>query len=195
MTPIQLITKMNTSPEMLQEVILYEYHLFTSEEISCFQAYASMDCVYSSKSFHSCLTMTILGGADEVQYLFIRLCLRKSDKWMRLNSLDNYQSELGDNIISVVNNLCAARVSDEFRVKQEELDSVNSLLNASNNTDPDRELDVKFDFFVEDQDRATLVELLQCLTVDELDKIAKDRKLKTRKKVSAQHPGLYYRSR
>lgn len=102
---------------------------------------------------------------------------------MRLSNFDNYRSELGDNIISVVKSLCAARVSDEFRVNQEELDSVNSL-NASDNMDPNRAPEVKFDLFVEDQDRATLVELLQCLTMDELDKMAKDRKLKIRKKVS-----------
>ncbi|THH16142.1 hypothetical protein EW146_g4437 [Bondarzewia mesenterica] len=153
---------------MLKDVIAHEPHLFTSEEMNCFLLYATL--------------------SSNAKYLFIRLCLRKSDQWLRLDDL-RYQDELGDNIASSLDELCrAAGRLKECLVKQEEqeiidldrtFDPTDCKAGPSSVKIEDTEGVDDLSVFVVDHNSASLVELLECLRQTELREVAKDFKIKT----------------
>lgn len=150
--------------------------------------------------------MTFESPADNARYLLIRLCLRKIEKWHRLSTL-RYEQELGSGIPAAIQELCrdtppelpsteeqrpVVKEEEQPVVKEEEreiidltLDSPShsqlaqlSRLSASAISEPD------YSYFADDDSQATLQELIDCLTLDELRGIAKQMKLKITANVS-----------
>lgn len=111
------------------------------------------------------------GLQDDARYLFIRLCLRKSNKWHRLSSL-KYQHELGDRMPEAIRELCQLS-----NVKNGECES-----DIAARCDPTK--GCKYSYLAEDDSSATLRELLDCLSVEELKQVMKQMKFKLAKNVS-----------
>ncbi|KAI0647353.1 VRR-NUC domain-containing protein [Trametes meyenii] len=84
--------------EMLMEILLGEGRLFVREELNCFMKYHRLP-------YHA-------------KYLFCRLCLRKTDRWLRLSKLQ-YEGELGGLIPAAMDILCAHLPAEELVVKTE----------------------------------------------------------------------------
>jgi Fanconi-associated nuclease 1 len=139
---------------------------------------------------------------DAAKYLLIRLCLRKSAKWHRLNSL-KYQHELGEEIATTLETLCVCprqRSTDERPIKQEEREIIDLTLDEIDTMKPLSEQlmaeagpsSIKIEdlslseqpcgdlsFFAQDHTHAELSELLECLTLEELRRVAKDMKIRS----------------
>ena len=226
---------------MLATVLRHEHHLFTLDEIDCLAKYSKMSCECAGLPHN-----TASSGADHARYLLVRLCLRKTDKWHRLNTL-KYEGELGDNIRQAIAELCGKVVTPErdnaanaaasgqegstkteplhlsqdilpfAKVKEEPHDAsipdepeqtatssrpelIDHAMHADNaeqpgpvqqgaGTAPQREaiatrLEEKAHMvFAEDESSASLRDLLECLTVEELKAVAKQFKVKGSAKV------------
>ncbi|KAI0699994.1 VRR-NUC domain-containing protein [Cytidiella melzeri] len=162
--------------EMVNVVIQSESYLFDEEEVACFARYQRM--------------------SYPARYLFVRLCLRKTDQWLRLGEL-KYQQELGENIAPAMREICtsapsatalsleddAVKVKTEVRddiidlteeqdfkpdvltLKKQEMETKPSLLATSHDHD--------YSMFADDESRASLRDLLECLNNDELREIVK----------------------
>jgi hypothetical protein len=166
-------------------------------------------CVLKSSTVcHSivCLSPPLCVHVDAAKYLLIRLCLRKSGKWHRLNSL-KYQHELGEEIAPALKTLCVhpRQYSTEERpIKQEEReiidltldDEIDTIKPSSPFTEQsiaeagpssikieDLSLSEKpcgdLSFFAQDHTHAELSELLECLSLEELRLLAKDMKIRS----------------
>lgn len=131
-------------------------------------------------------------GADAARYLFIRLCLRKTDQWFRLGDL-KYHSHLGTKILPAMRELCSLQSTTikqtekvDQQVKREEQENLIDLTvdeevkpvipeiksqKGSPCSEPLPPPDYRV--FAEDDSCADLRELLECLRVDELRDIAK----------------------
>ncbi|KAI0957731.1 hypothetical protein AcW1_006029 [Taiwanofungus camphoratus] len=160
--------------DMLKTVMSSEAYLFSHEEIGCLRNYDNL--TYKGR------------------YLLIRLCLRKTDKWHRLDSL-KYQGELGDDILDAVHELCSdsdassLKPYDHVKVEEKEIidftfdeRSQQPVPGPSNSQEPNCESAIRtepdYSVFAEDDSHASLCELLECLLMDELKTIAKQMKLK-----------------
>ncbi|KAH9951864.1 VRR-NUC domain-containing protein [Amylocystis lapponica] len=162
--------------EMLNDVLKFEVSLFSKEERGCIKNYDSLK--YNA------------------QYLLIRLCLRKTDKWHRLDSL-KYQTELGDTIPQAIEELCTCgefpntqpevKVKEEQDIKTEEREIIDLTCSQDEKpvAGPSRLPDLAtvvippdYSYFTQDDTHATLRELLECLSLDELKTIAKQMKVK-----------------
>jgi len=130
--------------------------------------------------------------ADRGRYLLIRLCLRKSDTWFRLSKL-KYQGELGQHINHVMQELCTCSEYCFHRellgpeVKVEERDVIDLTLNdthepqagpseAKKRAPESQTPNIRANCcaFADDETHATLRELLECLTTDELKNVVKE---------------------
>lgn len=152
-----------------------------------------------------CLSGSIV---DSARYLLIRLCLRKENKWHRLDQL-KYQHEIGNKnkIIKAIRELCYGTEDDvkaqQMEVKEEEREIIDLTLDDDDEP-PAMALKVKkapvaeekpqpgpskslpaiptnsdpLLVFAEDESQMTLLELLDCLSLDELKKLGKQMKLK-----------------
>ncbi|KAH9001406.1 hypothetical protein EDB92DRAFT_1964438 [Lactarius akahatsu] len=171
--------------EMLAAIIKHESHLLHSFELDFIHRLNMLP--YSAR------------------YLLIRLCLRKPGKWHRLSTL-RYQHELGDDIKVALHTLCAAanqRPTEEPVIKQEEREVIDltfddtplqdavghpAVLPQYHNAeagpssikieDTSQQPCEELSFFAQDHSHAELLELLECLTLDELRQLAKDMKIK-----------------
>jgi Fanconi-associated nuclease 1 len=144
---------------------------------------------------------------DAAKYLLIRLCLRKSGKWHRLNSL-KYQHELGEEIATALETLCIypkqclAEGHPIKQIKQEEREIIDLTLDEIDTSEPSFPLSeqsmaeagpssIKLEdlslseqpcgdlsFFAQDHTHAELSELLECLSLEELRRMAKDMKIR-----------------
>lgn len=141
---------------------------------------------------------------DAAKYLLIRLCLRKPGKWHRFNSL-KYQHELGEEIATALETLCAfprEHLTEECPIKQEEREIIDLTLDEIDTIKPsfplserpmaeagpssikieDLSLSEKpygdLSFFAQDHTHAELSELLECLSLEELRRLAKDMKVR-----------------
>ncbi|KAI0086435.1 VRR-NUC domain-containing protein [Irpex rosettiformis] len=165
--------------EMVNVVLQAEDYLFDSREITCFDRYAKL--------------------SYPARYLFIRLCLRKNDQWIRLGDL-KYQRELGENIVSAMHELCSPRTPAtvvpstdiDIKVKTEERDDIIDLT-ADEEVNPDifaliKQEDTKsllpgiqqepdYSVFADGESRANVRDLLECLRVDELREVVKEMKV------------------
>ena len=151
-----------------------------------------------------CLFPPLGANIDAAKYLLIRLCLRKSGKWHRLNSL-KYQHELGGEIATALETLCVYPrqcSTDERPIKQEEREIIDLTLDDIDTIKPSFPLleqsmteagpsSIKIEdlslseqpcgdlsFFAQDHTHAELSELLECLTLEELRRVAKDMKIR-----------------
>jgi fanconi-associated nuclease 1 len=126
---------------------------------------------------------------DEARYLFVRLCLRKSDQWIKLADL-KYQKELGELIVPAIRELCS-HAPLKSAVKIEERDDIIDLSSSQDEQvqctvvcpiilssryqpsftvscpEPDHSI------FADDESRASLRDLLECLKTDELRDIVR----------------------
>ena len=109
----------------------------------------------------------------DAQYLLVRLCLRKEDKWHRLSDL-KYEKQIGggDTIRKAIDELCFPRgasfddpIEDEFEGRE--------IIDLTSDDEPTAE-------FAEDDSAMTMKDLLGCLTLDELKDLAKQFKVKTK---------------
>ncbi|KDQ61078.1 hypothetical protein JAAARDRAFT_571662 [Jaapia argillacea MUCL 33604] len=185
MKPTNIHLQTNTrSPNQGREQSPSE--LFSAQEITCLKKYAQ--------------------SPYETKYLLIRLCLRKSNKWHRFSSL-RYTSELSeDEIRGAIEELCASPLPvpqpmahEEVGVKKEEDDRDIIDLTFSSQEEPEDEEeeegclnaqptpnvdslddtdDPDLSMFAEDEDAASLEELLDCLSLEELKVMGKQLKLK-----------------
>ncbi|KAI0062194.1 hypothetical protein BV25DRAFT_1916125 [Artomyces pyxidatus] len=170
--------------DMVVAIFHHEAHLFHLKETEFVSKLNDLD--YSAK------------------YLLIRLCLRKHG-WLRQSSL-KYQSELGSGISDALKVLCGDQPAvEEVAIKEEELevidltfDEVEEDARAQNKTPTSTPVQpeagpssIKMEeqaaaveacgdlsFFAEDHTHASLSELLECLTVEELKKLAKQMKVR-----------------
>lgn len=135
---------------------------------------------------------------DDARYLFVRLCLRKADRWLKLADL-KYQRELGDGIRAAMEQLCQDNTTtpsppkpseaieqkknfvdltleeEDVKPKLEDLmtaDLERNLLGLASTEKPD------YSRFAMCERHADARDLLECLTVDELRDVAKTMKLK-----------------
>jgi fanconi-associated nuclease 1 len=142
---------------------------------------------------------------DAAKYLLIRLCLRKSGKWHRLNSL-KYQHELGEEITTTLEMLCVYPrqcFTKEHVVKQEEREIIDLTLDEIDTMKPPTPLSKQamteagpssmkiedlslyeqpcgdLSFFAQNHLHAELSELLQCLSLEELRQLAKNMKIRS----------------
>jgi Fanconi-associated nuclease 1 len=142
---------------------------------------------------------------DAAKYLLIRLCLRKSGKWHRLNSL-KYQHELGVEIESAIETLCVyprQYLTEERPIKQGEREIIDLTLDEIDTMKPSFPLpeqsmtkagpsSIKLEdlslseqpcedlsFFAKDHTHAELSELLACLSLEELRRLGKDMKIRS----------------
>ena len=143
---------------------------------------------------------------DAAKYLLIRLCLRKSGKWHRLNSL-KYQHELGEEIATALETLCVYPrhyLTEEHPIKQEEREIIDLTLDEMDTIEPSFPLSgqsmaeagpssIKIEdlslfwsnlcgdlsFFAQDHTHAELSELLECLSLEELRRLGKDMKTRS----------------
>ncbi|KAI0282107.1 VRR-NUC domain-containing protein [Russula aff. rugulosa BPL654] len=170
--------------EMLTSVLKYESHLLHSSEID----------------FISRLNLLPYAA----KYLLIRLCLRKSGKWHRFDSL-KYQHELGEEIATALETLCVYPrqcLAEEGPIKQEEREIIDLTLDEIETIKPsfppseqstaeagpssikieDLSLSEQpcgdLSFFAQDHTHAELSELLECLSLEELRRLAKDMKIR-----------------
>jgi fanconi-associated nuclease 1 len=141
---------------------------------------------------------------DAAKYLLIRLCLRKSGKWHRLSSL-KYQHELGEEMATALETLCVYPrqcLTEERPIKEEEREIIDLTLDEIDTTIPSIPLSgqpmavagpssIKIEdlslseqpcgdlsFFAQDHTHAELSELLECLSLEELKRLAKDMKIR-----------------
>lgn len=123
----------------------------------------------------------------------IRLCLRKNDKWHRLDNL-KYEKELGDGIQDAIRELChdSKKTSHYQEVKPEVIDlTLDEILSQSKSgpsklppLPPPVKNEPDLSVFADDHSRAELRELLDCLKTDELRTLAKQ--------VKCDHKGKVY---
>jgi len=152
-----------------------------------------------------CLSPPLCVHIDAAKYLLIRLCLRKSGKWHRLNSL-KYQHELGEDIAPALETLCVyprQYLTEEHPIKQEEREIIDLTLDEIDTIKPsiplseqstaeagpssikieDLSLSEKpcgdLSFFAQDHTHAELSELLECLSLEELRRLGKDMKIRS----------------
>ncbi|GJE96430.1 VRR-NUC domain-containing protein [Phanerochaete sordida] len=163
--------------EMLQTVIDTEPLLFNHEEYKAFGRYDKL--TYPAR------------------YLFIRLSLRKTDKWVRLSDL-KYESEIGPNgIRQAIIELCEDPFARVLESKAEDVkpnvpqpgpevidltadddDEARGKLGKALQQDQPPVLG--YDTFAQNESHATLHELLECLRTDELKELAKQMKAKSK---------------
>jgi Fanconi-associated nuclease 1 len=197
-------------PAMILTVAKHELHLFTHDEWRYIDRYTLMSCKYAR--YHEIYLLSF--NSDQARYLLIRLCLRKENKWHRLDQL-KYQQEIGDksNIVKAIKELCGGRDNDtetqQVEVKQEERDIIDLTLDDDEESAPvapkveeappveeqpsagpsrtslTKNSDARI-VFAEDESQITLPELLNCLSVDELKKLGKQLKLKVNLNVCLQ---------
>ena len=118
------------------------------------------------------------------------------DKWHRLSKL-TFQSELGPYIPDAIAELCCskheeAKVEVDIKVKIEQPEVIDltldedGILHAPQFPAPESRIPVEPDLtiFAEDESKMTLRQLLECLSVDEINAVAKDLKLKYPQSVS-----------
>lgn len=181
---------------MIVAVVGGEPHLFTSEEFTALERYTFLSCKRSSYDEETILLTFQI--TDPARYLFIRLCLRKEDKWHRLVSL-RYEKEIGPskNIIKAINELCSdssnptdQATSEQKGVKHEEPDCIDLTLDEDEPLLPKAEESALLlkrtkeearppaILFAEDESRMSTRELLECLALDELKNLSKQMKLR-----------------
>ncbi|KAI0053972.1 hypothetical protein FA95DRAFT_1551753 [Auriscalpium vulgare] len=170
--------------DMLTAVLQHEQHLLHDEEIKFF-------CRLEKLKY-------------EAKYLLIRLCLRKSGKWLRFSSL-KYQSEIGATLEEALQALSA---NSNPEVKQEEPEVVDLTFDDDDEYSsvapprhPVKKEEISepqagpssmkledhaladqcgdLSFFVHDHVHASMPELLGCLRTDELKSLARDMKVNT----------------
>ena len=131
------------------------------------------------------------------------MCLRKPGKWHRLSSL-KYQRELGEDITTGLETLCAPPKQNENAVKQEEQEVIDLTLDEMQLQDTIKfpsvslwqkkhfmagpssmKIEDTFEqpcgdlsFFAQNHTHAELPELLECLSLEELRQLEKDLKIK-----------------
>ncbi len=117
-----------------------------------------------------------INSADNARYLLARLLVRKVGKWFRLKDL-KYVSELGvEGIEGAIDELC--HLSETKHLTSGELSSGGqSIVDSSSAEHKDHENGLMI--FAEDETKASMPELLECLNVDELKEVARTMKLPT----------------
>lgn len=119
-----------------------------------------------------------INSADNARYLLARLLVRKVGKWFRFKDL-KYVSELGiEGIEGAIEELC--HMSDKQHSLNEESSSIfgGQSVVDSNSSGPEPKVpENELMIFAEDETKASMSELLECLNVDELKEIARTMKL------------------
>lgn len=179
---------------MLKTVLQHEYFLFDDSEIKLFDAYDKLSGKHSRLALAACgLTF----GEDSAKYLLVRLCLRKHDQWIRKNDL-KYHRELGDKLSDAMRELCSAAqcrpAVHDPAVKIEDPDLIDLTfddeeplahsskikLEEPSAKSPISQLPVEPNYtaFADDDSKADLRQLMNCLKREELHDLAKERKIK-----------------
>ena len=192
---------------MVHDVLRKEEHLLADDEWPYLSTYSKLSCkchfrIARRPSF-ICFILKIC-NVDEARYLLVRLCLRKEDKWHRLDQL-KYQREIGDpaKITNAIRQLCNDHEAPKTQeVNQEETEIIDLTLDDEEdepqtkftaapvltpkveehpedaNLSQASSSDVQDTNLAEDETKMTLRELLECLNAVELKKFAKQMKLK-----------------
>lgn len=180
---------------MLSTIVADEGLLFDLAELTCFERYAKLSCAF----LH--LPLVLLARAhyrkDGARYLLIRLCLRKTDQWIKLGDL-KYQRELGQaGILDAVRELCRnplaearAKAQADFKPKVEpkevdihDLTMDNDELRMAKDPSPaaqEEQARPDYTYFARDESQASLEELLDCLRLDDLKDLVRQMRLKTK---------------
>ena len=151
-----------------------EEHLLSQDEFDVIARYVNGISRMSLLTYTTYMYIYgfILYIAD-AQYLLVRLCLRKEDKWHRLSDL-KYEKQIGsgDAIRKAIDELCFPQgassddpIEDEFEGRE--------IIDLTSDDEPTAE-------FAEDDSAMTMKDLLGCLTLDELKDLAKQFKVKTK---------------
>ncbi|KAI0314652.1 VRR-NUC domain-containing protein [Amylostereum chailletii] len=154
--------------DALTRVLEYESHLFNSAEIAFFQRYNALD----------------YGG----KYILVRLCLRRSAKWIRVSKLQCCQEELGDAFLTTLQTLIVQKEPETIDLTRDDDDgdvtpSIKHTespvkfedVDEANNKGESRD---DLSFFLHGSAHATLAELLECLMLPELKDLCKTRKIR-----------------
>ncbi|KAI0784419.1 VRR-NUC domain-containing protein [Abortiporus biennis] len=158
--------------EMVATVLQYELYLLSDSEIRCIRKFNTL--------------------SESARYLLVRLCLRKRDKWHRLDSL-KYQRELRNSIPDAVQELCYSQTiaTETVHIKKEP-EIIDLTVDSDDEEQPQpsesqqppindvtaSNAEHDYSVFADDASRAQLRELMECLTLEELRRMAKDMKLK-----------------
>jgi hypothetical protein len=119
---------------------------------------------------------------DRARFLLVRLILRKQDKIHRLSKL-KFQSELGPHIPDAIRELCRGQ---KVRAKVKEREIID--LTGEEDDSPQEilvPLEPDLSYFAEDESSMSLDELFQCLSLDEINSVARDLRLNVHKSVSS----------
>jgi Fanconi-associated nuclease 1 len=119
---------------MVRAVLDNEEHLIADDEWNYLGKYSDLSCMCHRNQM-GCLIFTVvrISNLDEARYLLVRLCLRKEEKWHRLDQL-KYQREIGDpaKIKQAIRQLCddgeVHEVTSEQEVKREETEIIDLTL-------------------------------------------------------------------
>ena len=145
-------------------------------------------------------TQLISRYTDDARYLLIRLCLRKTDQWIKLSDL-KYQRELGaEGVLNALRVLCSKPpirlVQEDIKPKiEEETIDLTALVdvNEEYTLEVEAETTPDYSFFARDESDASLEELLSCLRSDDLKDLVKQMRLKPRdNKVCIRKMLLYF---
>jgi fanconi-associated nuclease 1 len=124
----------------------------------------------------------LLKVPDRARFLLVRLILRKREKIHRLSKL-TFQSELGPHISDAIRELCRGQ---KVRTNLEERE----IIDLTGEDDDQLQeiltpLEPDLTYFAEDETSMSLDELLQCLSLDEINSVAKELRLRVPKSVSS----------
>lgn len=208
------IPNTTTSPEVLATVLEGESHLIAMNEWYCLQRYIDL----SRESLPELVLVKDVRfdkSSAEARFLLIKLCLRKENKWHRLDDL-KYQSEIGskDKIIEAIRELChgshPATQPEELAPRGEQREVIDLTLDEDDEdgkpaieppvpqptpsetqySSQDSTADPDPILFAMDESSMTIRQLVECLPLDELKKMAKELKLKATGTVRSLIPSL-----
>lgn len=189
---------------MLEVVMTHEDHLLSQDEFNVIGRYVDgISCMCHFLLPYCATTHGSAWFTADAQYLLIRLCLRKEDKWHRISDL-KYEKQIGggDGIRKAIDDLCSPAASNETEnqaqapevhqeppqdVKQEEPEIIDLSIDEDNNAKeeeipiplpPSSSQPAEILAFAEDDSVMTIKDLLGCLNLDELKDIAKQFKVK-----------------
>jgi hypothetical protein len=168
---------------MRKVVLTSEPHLLSSVEHLCLKAYIELSCE-SHIPFPALSFPELTLRADRAKYLLVRLALRKSGKWHRLDKLDGFYAELGPFIEEAIAELCcrgSTKAETDGNIKADEAEIIDLTLDRDDEGEgeqEDEEDEPDLSFFAQDETKMTLPELLECLTVSEVRQLANQLKLR-----------------
>ena len=187
---------------MVQTVLEGEDFLLSEEELSFFTAYKTLSCLCSNIRMQPYICTKAI-TVDNARYLLARLLVRKTGKWYRYDQL-KYVTELGvEGIIDSMKELCgtlhiSSHPSLQNEPSQTQGDSLSrksfrkqdtihcsqagdSMDAEAMKVEVNETVYVKpnstFNYYAEDETKASIPDLLSCLNVDELKSLARTLKL------------------